>query len=94
MSLELIATIIAAAGIMLAIWRMNEATRKEARDAHEKIGKRIDTLESRIGKRFETFESKIGERIRAVESRIGTVESKIDKLTGYIGGYFKQDVPG
>ena len=56
--------------------------RNEAKAAHDAIGERIGGVETHLG-----------ERIGGLETRLQSVESKTDKLTGYVRGWLKQDFP-
>ncbi|MDE0356288.1 MAG: hypothetical protein OXN92_00905 [Gammaproteobacteria bacterium] len=82
MSQELIAilgvgvvVVLGVAGTWITVWRESGRIRKEASEAHEKIGNRIDGVEE------------------SLSARIGASETKIAELTGYIRGWFRQDVP-
>ena len=98
MSQELVGTIIAAVGIVFvvvfAVWRMNEATRKEAREAHEKIGERINEVDgSLVGLHVEFggFRGTVEEQIRQLQAtadttsgEVATLNTRTAELTGAI----------
>ncbi|MDE2678870.1 MAG: hypothetical protein OXI76_13295 [Gemmatimonadota bacterium] len=63
-------------------WRIAERMRLENREAHDRIGARIDEVEEKLGGRIDGVEERLGVRIDEVEERLG---ARIDKVEGGLG---------
>ncbi len=73
----IIAVIVAVAGIFVT---MSIATRRESREAHANIGKRIDSVEERIDGRIAGVEERVAGFEERIDGRIAGVDRRIDEV--------------
>ncbi len=74
-----VATAVAVTGLG---WRVAERIRRESREAHDRIGARIDGVKDELGARIDGVKDELGARIDGVEARLG---GRIDGVEAGLG---------